>query len=76
MVKTLLLEQNCSWVFKNPRASLKWLVSHFKRKVQGRSNYKVVGVNKDVEYELKLSVSKYKCKSAKKLIKEHMGGVI
>ena len=33
VVKTLNLEHSCSRVFKNPRASVKWLAMYFKQKV-------------------------------------------
>ncbi|KAK4264572.1 hypothetical protein QN277_025731 [Acacia crassicarpa] len=74
VVKTLNLEHSCSRVFKNPRASVKWLATHFKQKVQERPQYKVSDMKKDCRDELKLHVSIHKCKRAKKMIMEEMEG--
>lgn len=51
MVKTLNLEHRCSRVLKNPRASVKWLASYFKSKVQEKPQYKVKDMKKDVEQD-------------------------
>lgn len=73
-VKTLLMEHKCTRVFKNPRASMKWVSLYFKRKVQERPEYKVADMKKDLEDELKLHVTLIKCKRAKRIIMQEMEG--
>ncbi|XP_028778511.1 uncharacterized protein LOC114735021 [Neltuma alba] len=73
-VKTLCNEHRCCRVFKNPRASVKWLAEHFKEKIQERPNYSICEMKNDVERELKVHVSLHKCKRAKRRIIQHMDG--
>ncbi|XP_028788217.1 uncharacterized protein LOC114744193 [Neltuma alba] len=73
-VKTLCNEHRCGRVFKNPRASVKWLAEHFKEKIQERPNYSICEMKNDVERELKVHVSLHKCKRAKRRIVQHMDG--
>ncbi|XP_028793439.1 uncharacterized protein LOC114749123 [Neltuma alba] len=73
-VKTLCNEHWCGRVFKNPRASVKWLAKHFKEKIQERLNYSICEMKNDVERELKVHMSLHKCKRAKKRIIQHMDG--
>ncbi|KAK4280065.1 hypothetical protein QN277_011740 [Acacia crassicarpa] len=73
-IKSLLLEHSCSRVFKNPRASVKFLAEYFKYKLRDRPNYRVKDMKKDAEEELMVSVSLFKCKRARRLIVEGMEG--
>ncbi|KAK4254492.1 hypothetical protein QN277_009870 [Acacia crassicarpa] len=74
ILKTLVHEHMCARVYKNPRASVRWLAEHFKEKVQDNPQYSASEMKKEVERELKLFVSKYKCKRAKRRIMQHMEG--
>ncbi|XP_028758629.1 uncharacterized protein LOC114717580 [Neltuma alba] len=73
-VKTLCYEHRCLRVFKNKRASAKWLANHFKKKIQEMPQYKASEMKKDVEIEFKVHVSIHKCKRAKRLIMDEMEG--
>ncbi|KAK4267929.1 hypothetical protein QN277_024647 [Acacia crassicarpa] len=72
MVKTLVHEHMCARVYKNQRASARWLTEYFKDKVQDNPQFSVTEMKKNVERELKLCVSRYKCKRAKRVIREVM----
>ncbi|KAK4259918.1 hypothetical protein QN277_006197 [Acacia crassicarpa] len=74
MVKTLNYEHMCARVYKNQRASARWLAEYFKDEVQDNPQYSVTEMKKEVERDLNLSISKYKCKRAKRMIMEVMDG--
>ncbi|KAK4269207.1 hypothetical protein QN277_022395 [Acacia crassicarpa] len=74
MVKSLNHEHMCARVYKNQRASARWLAEYFKDKVQANPQYSVTEMKKDVERDLKVFVSRYKCKRAKRMIMEVMDG--
>ncbi|XP_028784393.1 uncharacterized protein LOC114740415 [Neltuma alba] len=73
-VKTLCYEHRCARVYKNPRASVRWLANHFKEKVQEMPQFKVSKMKKEVELDLKVNVSLHKCKRAKRMIMQEMEG--
>ncbi|KAK4264844.1 hypothetical protein QN277_025968 [Acacia crassicarpa] len=74
MVKSLNHEHMFARVYKNQRASARWLAEYFKDKVQDNLQYSVTEMKKEVERDLKIFVSKYKCKRAKRMIMEVMDG--
>ncbi|KAK4265108.1 hypothetical protein QN277_026204 [Acacia crassicarpa] len=74
MLKMLVHEHMCVRVYKKQRASVRWLVEYFKDEVQDNSQYNVTEMKKEVECDLKLFVSRYKCKRAKRMIMEVMDG--
>ena len=73
-MKTLNLEHTCGRAFKNPRAQVRWLAKHFKNKVQRSPKYSTTDMRNDLKAEFKLSVSRYKCKRAKREILQEMHG--
>ncbi|KAK4261420.1 hypothetical protein QN277_004421 [Acacia crassicarpa] len=73
-VKSLYNEHMCARVFNNPRASTKWLAEYFKHKVQEDPKFKTKDMKNEAQRELKVNVSVYKCKRAKKLIMDEMEG--
>ncbi|KAK4257633.1 hypothetical protein QN277_007196 [Acacia crassicarpa] len=73
-VKNLYNEHMCARAFENPRASTKWLAKYFKNKVQGDPNFKMKDMKNEVQTDLKVNVSVFKCKRAKKLIMDEMEG--
>ncbi|KAK4265718.1 hypothetical protein QN277_026735 [Acacia crassicarpa] len=73
-VKNIYNEHMCARVFENPRASTKWLAKYFKNKVQEDPNFKTKDMKNEVQRDLKVNVSVFKCKRAKKLIMDEMQG--
>ncbi|KAK4253629.1 hypothetical protein QN277_010277 [Acacia crassicarpa] len=73
-VKALYNEHMCARVFENSRASTKWLAEYFKQKVQGDPKFKAKDMKNEAQRDLKVNVSVYKCKRAKKLIMDEMEG--
>ncbi|KAK4284711.1 hypothetical protein QN277_001504 [Acacia crassicarpa] len=73
-VKNIYNEHMCARVFENPRALTKWLAEYFKNKVQEDPNFKTKDMKNEVQRDLKMNVSVFKCKRAKKLIMDEMQG--
>ena len=74
VVKTLNLQHTCGRAFKNPRAQQRWLAKQFKEKVQRSPKYSTTEMRNDLKAEFKLSLSRYKCKCAKREILQEMHG--
>ena len=66
-LRTLCREHNCSRVYKNRRASVRWLAEVFKEKVLERPQFKVSEMKMEVERTWKGHVSIHKCKRAKRI---------
>ena len=75
-VRTLCREHNCSRVYKNRRASMRWLAEVFKERVQERPQFKVSEMKMEVERVWKVHVSIHKCKRAKRIITQELEGAM
>ncbi|KAK4270721.1 hypothetical protein QN277_019496 [Acacia crassicarpa] len=73
-VKSLDNEHMCPRVFDNPRASTKWLANYFKTRVQENPKFRSKEMKTEIQRDLKVNVSVYKCKRAKKMIMDEMQG--
>lgn len=74
VIKTIHMERRCSRVINNSLATQYCMTRLFKHKVQGRPNYKVADMRKDLKDEFNLPVNKRKSKRAKSIIIELMEG--
>ncbi|KAK4270844.1 hypothetical protein QN277_019613 [Acacia crassicarpa] len=73
-IKTFRDEHSCVIVYKNRKASTKWLAFQFKEKVQEAPKFKITEMRKEIEREFKVHVSSHKCKRAKRRIMQEMEG--
>ena len=73
-VKTLQAQHRCYRHFSLPSASYSFLAKHFKNRIYKNPAYRVVDMKDEVEEVLKVNVSLFKCKRAKRKIIQELDG--
>ncbi|CAH9070537.1 unnamed protein product [Cuscuta europaea] len=73
-VKICNTEHKCFRHYSIPSATQKWLANYFKGHLERNPSFRVADMKEEAEKKLKINVSLYKCKRAKRLIIQEMDG--
>ena len=68
VVKTLQTEHSCFRTFDNPCASASFLCKYFRNRITKQPEITIKEIQQAAKAELRLNVSKHKCKRAKKMV--------